>query len=127
MFIHHTAIIYPGVIIEQGAYIGEYCVIGSPPEWKGYEHNEGLVLIMSGARLTGLVTVDSGTDKRTTVLYQILDDKSMINFKKMQNGFTQLLSYVEGNNHNMISQVTKQKEVPQHIVALIEQYHEYKV
>ena len=66
-------------------------------------------------------------NKRTTVLYQILDDESMINFKKMQNGFTQLLSYVEGNNHNMISQVTKQKEVPQHIVALIEQYHEYKV
>jgi hypothetical protein len=66
-------------------------------------------------------------NKRTTVLYQILDDKSMINFKKMQNGFTQLLSYVEGNNHNMISQVTKHKELPQHIAALIEQYHEYKV
>jgi UDP-N-acetylglucosamine acyltransferase len=67
MFIHPTAIIYPGVIIEPGAYIGEYCVIGSPPEWKGYEHIEGLVLIMSGARLTVLVTVDSGTHQRTII------------------------------------------------------------
>ena len=65
--------------------------------------------------------------KRGTVINQIFDDETMINFKKMQNGYGQLLSYVESNNHNMISQVTKQKEVPQHIAALIEQYHEYKV
>lgn len=67
MFIHPTAIIYPGVIIEPGAYIGEYCIIGASAEWKGYEHHTGKVLIMSGARLTGLVTVDSGTDKRTII------------------------------------------------------------
>jgi len=65
--------------------------------------------------------------KRGAVINQIFDDETMINFKKMQNGYGQLLSYIEGNNHNMISQVTKQKEIPQHIVALIEQYHEYKV
>lgn len=34
---------------------------------EGYEHHTGKVLIMSGARLTGLVTVDSGTDKRTII------------------------------------------------------------
>jgi len=67
MFIHETAIIYPGVIIEPNVYIGAYCIIGAPAEWKGREDCEGLVLIMSGARLTGLVTVDSGTDKRTVI------------------------------------------------------------
>ncbi len=52
MFIHETAIIYPGVIIEPNVYIGAYCIIGAPAEWKGREDCEGLVLIMSGARLT---------------------------------------------------------------------------
>ena len=66
-------------------------------------------------------------DKRGAVMKQIFDDETMINFRKMPNGHSQLLSYVEGKNHNMISQATKQKEVPQHIVALIEEYHEYKV
>jgi UDP-N-acetylglucosamine acyltransferase len=67
MFIHPTAIIYPNVIIEPGVYIGPYCIIGAPAEWKGYEHHEGLVTIMSGARLTGMVTVDSGTIRRTII------------------------------------------------------------
>ena len=67
MYIHPTAIIYPNVIIEPDVYIGPYCIIGAPAEWKGYEHCEGLVTIMSGSRLTGMVTVDSGTDKRTII------------------------------------------------------------
>ena len=67
MYIHPTAIIYPNVIIEPDVYIGPYCIIGAPAEWKGYEHHEGLVTIMSGSRLTGMVTVDSGTDKRTII------------------------------------------------------------
>ena len=67
MYIHPTAIIYPNVIIEPDVYIGAYCIIGAPAEWKGYEHCEGLVTIMSGSRLTGMVTVDSGTDKRTII------------------------------------------------------------
>lgn len=67
MYIHPTAIIYPNVIIEPDVYIGPYCIIGAPAEWKGYEHCEGLVTIMSRSRLTGMVTVDSGTDKRTII------------------------------------------------------------
>lgn len=67
MYIHPTAIIYPNVIIEPNVYIGAYCVIGAPPEWKGYEDCEGLVTIMSGSRLTGFVTVDSGTQRRTII------------------------------------------------------------
>jgi len=66
-YIHHTAVIYPNVIIEANVYIGPYCIIGAPAEWKGREEENGGVLIMEGARLTGLVTVDSGTDKRTII------------------------------------------------------------
>jgi len=65
--IHPTALIHPKVIIEGGVYIGPYCVIGFPPEWKGYEHYEGRVIIKSGTRITGLVTIDSGTEKSTTI------------------------------------------------------------
>jgi UDP-N-acetylglucosamine acyltransferase len=67
MYIHPTAIIYPNVIIEPDVYVGPYCIIGAPAEWKGYEHCEGLVTILSGARLTGLVTIDSGTERRTII------------------------------------------------------------
>jgi acyl-[acyl carrier protein]--UDP-N-acetylglucosamine O-acyltransferase len=66
-YIHPTAVIYPNVIIEANVYIGAYCIIGAPAEWKGREQENGGVLIMEGARLTGLVTVDSGTDKRTII------------------------------------------------------------
>jgi UDP-N-acetylglucosamine acyltransferase len=66
-YIHHTAVIYPNVIIEANVYIGPYCIIGAPAEWKGKEDDNGGVLIMEGTRLTGLVTVDSGTDKRTII------------------------------------------------------------
>jgi UDP-N-acetylglucosamine acyltransferase len=65
--IHPTAIIYDGVIIESDVYIGEYCIIGSPAEWKGRENNTGKVIIKSGTRITGLVTIDSGTDKPTII------------------------------------------------------------
>lgn len=66
-YIHPTAVIYPNVIIEANVYIGPHCIIGAPAEWKGRENDNGGVLIMEGARLTGLVTVDSGTDKRTII------------------------------------------------------------
>lgn len=65
--IHPTAIIHPKVIIEGGVYIGPYCIIGFPAEWKGKEDNEGKVIIKSGTRITGLVTIDSGTDKPTII------------------------------------------------------------
>lgn len=65
--IHPTALIHPKVIIEGGVHIGPYCVIGFPPEWKGREEHEGKVIIKSGTRITGLVTIDSGTDKPTII------------------------------------------------------------
>ena len=58
--IHPTAIIYDNVTIESGVYIGAYCVIGSEPEWKGREGEGKGVIIRSGTRLTGFVTIDSG-------------------------------------------------------------------
>lgn len=65
-FIHPTAIIYPNVTIEDGCYIGPYCVIGGPPEWKNKTESHG-VLIRKNSTLTGLVTVDSGAEGRTII------------------------------------------------------------
>lgn len=67
-FIHPTAVIGPKVVIEANVYIGPLCVIGFPAEWKGHEHEDMGVLIRAGARLTGLVTVDSGADDRPTII-----------------------------------------------------------
>jgi UDP-N-acetylglucosamine acyltransferase len=66
-YIHPTAVIYDGVVIEENVYVGAYCIIGSPAEWKGKEDNTGKVIIKKGSRLTGLVTVDSGTHQNTII------------------------------------------------------------
>lgn len=66
-YIHPTAIIGEFVTIEDNCYIGPYCIIGFPAEWKGKEHNDCGVLIKSGSRLTGLVTVDSGVEQMTII------------------------------------------------------------
>lgn len=65
--IHQTAIIGQNVTIEDDVIIGPYCLIGLPPEWKGREADCKGVIIRSGARLTGLVTVDSGADRVTEI------------------------------------------------------------
>jgi len=65
--------------------------------------------------------------KRNEIFYKIFDDEIMTPFKKNPGGRSDLFGYVEANNERMICQVIKEKQVPQHIVALIEQYHEYKV
>lgn len=65
--IHQTALIGPNVTIEDDVIIGPYCVIGFPPEWKGYEHRNEGVIIRRGARLTGLVTVDAGAENPTII------------------------------------------------------------
>lgn len=67
IYIHHTAIIGQNVIIEDDVYIGPYCVIGMPAEYKGKEDIDMGVRIRVGARLTGLVTVDSGVERQTEV------------------------------------------------------------
>lgn len=65
--IHSTAIIGKNVTIEDDVYIGPYCVIGMPAEWKGKENIDKGVLIKKGTRITGLVTIDSGVEKITTI------------------------------------------------------------
>lgn len=66
-YIHPTAIIGANVIIEEDVYIGAYCVIGMPCEWKGHEHNDFGVIIGKGSRLTGMVTIDSGGQHATQI------------------------------------------------------------
>ena len=65
--IHPTAVIGENVTIGDNCYIGPYCVIGYPAEWKGLEHNDIGVHICNGARLTGMVTVDSGVNNKTFI------------------------------------------------------------
>lgn len=65
--VHPSSIIHPDCVIEPGAYIGPFCLIGFPAEKKGFEHSKGKVVIRSGARLEGFVTVDSGTERPTEI------------------------------------------------------------
>jgi UDP-N-acetylglucosamine acyltransferase len=65
--IHPTAIIGSNVIIEDDVYIGPYCVIGMPPEWKGKENENKGVIIRKGTTLTGMVTVDTGAERTTEI------------------------------------------------------------
>ena len=58
--IHPTAVIGSNVIIEDDVYIGPYCLIGLEPEWKGHENDNCGVVIKSGTKLTGHVTIDGG-------------------------------------------------------------------
>lgn len=66
-FVHPSAVIGPNVTIEHGAYIGPFCIIGFPAEKKGKENINAGVIIKRGARLTGLVTVDAGTERPTVI------------------------------------------------------------
>lgn len=66
--IHPTAIIYPNVTIGDGNIIGEYCIIGAPPEHKDFYGTEsGSVIIGNNNVLTGLITVDAGTEHPTII------------------------------------------------------------
>lgn len=66
-YIHQTALIGELVQIEEDVYIGPYCIIGFPPEWKGNEDNNAGVIVRRGSRLTGLVTVDAGAFAPTVI------------------------------------------------------------
>ena len=78
-YIHPTAIIGDNVILGDNNYIGAYCIIGDPAEhkkhWKkrviaGIEINEierGQVIIGNGNMITGLVTIDAGTEEPTII------------------------------------------------------------
>jgi UDP-N-acetylglucosamine acyltransferase len=66
-YIHPTAIIYPNVKVGNNVYIGAYCIIGAPPEWKGHEQDSKGVIIGDNVRNTGHVTIDSGAIEPTRI------------------------------------------------------------
>ena len=66
-FVHPTAVIYANVEICAMAYIGPYCVIGAPPEIRGYQGSGQGVIIGTRTRLEKHVVVDAGYKVRTNV------------------------------------------------------------
>ena len=67
-FIHPTAIIGDNVILGDNNYIGAYCIIGDQAEHKKYWlQPKGKVIIGNGNMITGLVTLDAGTEDITTI------------------------------------------------------------
>lgn len=68
-FIHETSVIYPNVIIEPDVYIGAFCIIGAPAESIRHWNNPGQqsVIIRSGAKIHGHVTIDAGTHRHTEI------------------------------------------------------------
>jgi len=67
--IHETAIIYPGVEIEDDVYVGAYSIIGSPPEHREYydgKETKGVVL-KRGSRIFEFVTIHGGTKNPTVI------------------------------------------------------------
>jgi UDP-N-acetylglucosamine acyltransferase len=67
-YIHPTAIIGDNVILGDNNYIGAYCIIGDPAEHKKYwSLPSGKVLIGNNNIITGLVTIDAGTEEITYI------------------------------------------------------------
>jgi len=67
-FIHPTAIIGENVILGDNNYIGAYCIIGDPAEHKKFwGHEKGKVIIGDNNIITGLVTIDAGTEYDTFI------------------------------------------------------------
>lgn len=65
--IHPTAIIYDGVEMGTGNFIGPYSIIGGAAENVGYTNFTGKVDIGDNNQLTKQVTIDSGTEYRTMI------------------------------------------------------------
>lgn len=66
-YIDSTAIFGENVILEEDVYIGPYCIIGYPAEWKGKEEENAGVIIRKGTRITGHVTIDAGAVTPTEI------------------------------------------------------------
>lgn len=67
-FIHPTAIVGDNVILGDNNYIGPYCIIGDPAEHKKFWGQEkGKVYIGNNNIITGLVTIDAGTEYSTVI------------------------------------------------------------
>lgn len=65
--VHKTVVIYENVVIGENVFIGAYCIIGAPAEYKGREGMMAGVEIGKGTRITGMVTIDSGTTEPTKI------------------------------------------------------------
>lgn len=66
--IHPTAIIGDNVILGDNNYIGAYCIIGDPAEHKAYwDKPKVKVIIGNNNIITGLVTIDAGTEQTTYI------------------------------------------------------------
>jgi len=60
-FIHPTALINPGTKIGTGNYFGPFCMVGFPPESRGYVFEEcQAVTIGDNNHFAGHCTIDSG-------------------------------------------------------------------
>ena len=67
-YIHPTAIIGDNVILGDNNYIGAYCIIGDPAEYKKHwGDKKGKVIIGNNNIITGLVTIDAGTEQVTYI------------------------------------------------------------
>jgi UDP-N-acetylglucosamine acyltransferase len=66
--IHPTAIIGNNVILGHNNYIGAYCIIGDIAEHKAFwDKPKGKVIIGNNNIITGLVTIDAGTEQTTYI------------------------------------------------------------
>jgi UDP-N-acetylglucosamine acyltransferase len=66
--IHPTAIIGDNVVLGDNNYIGPHCIIGYPAEYKKYWNGPvGSVIIGNNNVITGLVTIDAGTEEPTII------------------------------------------------------------
>jgi len=66
--IHPTAIIGDNVILGDNNFIGPYCIIGEKAEHKKYwDQPIGKVIIGNNNIITGLVTIDAGTENDTII------------------------------------------------------------
>jgi UDP-N-acetylglucosamine acyltransferase len=67
-YIHPTAIIGDNVVLGDNNYIGAYCIIGDKAEHKKYwDKLKGKVYIGNNNIITGLVTIDAGTESITFI------------------------------------------------------------
>ena len=67
-YIHPTAIIGDNVVLGDNNYIGAYCIIGDPAEHKKFWNEpKGKVIIGDNNIITGLVTIDAGTEFDTFI------------------------------------------------------------
>ena len=64
---HQTAQIFPNVKIGRNNYFGPFCIIGAPPEKRGFKGDDKGVSIGNNNRFEGLVTIDAGIENPTKI------------------------------------------------------------